>query len=83
MVRLMLVLGLVLSLAACGGSRTDGLSQADEETLEALLKPKGGGSGSQRKRNETQAEADKVAAEADKVAAEAAQAVAEADKVAS
>ena len=34
MVRLMLVLGLVLSLAACGGSRTDGLSKAEEQALQ-------------------------------------------------
>ena len=74
MVRLMLVLGLVLSLAACGGSRTDGLSQADEETLEALLDA--------AVAERAQAEADKVAAEADKVAAEADKVAAEADKAA-
>ena len=35
MVRLMLVLGLVLSLVACsGGSRTDGLSKAEEQALQ-------------------------------------------------
>ena len=67
MVRLMLVLGLVLSLAACGGSRTDGLSKSDEEALEARLEA---------------AEAERAAAEADKVAAEADKAAAEADKVA-
>ena len=37
MARLMLVLGLVLSLAACGGSRTDGLSKTDEQDLETRL----------------------------------------------
>ena len=74
MVRLMLVLGLVLSLAACGGSRTDGLSQADEETLEALLDA--------AVAERAQAEADKVAAEADKAAAEADKVAAEADKFA-
>ena len=62
MVRLMLVLGLVFSLAACGGSRTDGLSQADEETLEAQLDA---------------AETERAAAEAAQDRAEAAQAVAE------
>ena len=67
MVRLMLVLGLVLSLAACGGSRTDGLSMSEEETLEARLEA---------------AEAARAAAEAAKVVAEAAKAAAEADKVA-
>ena len=74
MVRVMLILGLVLSLAACGGSRTDGLSQADEETLEALLDA--------AVAERAQAEADKVAAEADRVAAEAAQAAAEAAQAA-
>ena len=67
MAPLMLVLGLVLSLAACGGSGTDGLSKAEEDDLEARVEA---------------AEADKVAAEADKVAAEADKAAAEADKVA-
>ena len=38
MVRLMVVLGLVLSLAACAGSsRTDGLSKAEEDALEARV----------------------------------------------
>ena len=37
MARMMLVLGLVLSLAACGGSGTDGLSKADEDALEARV----------------------------------------------
>ena len=74
MVRLMLVLGLVLSLAACGGSRTDGLSKADEEDLEARLEA--------AEAERDAAEADKVAAEADKVAAEADKVAAEADKVA-
>ena len=74
MVRLMLVLGLVLSLAACGGSRTDGLSQAEEEALEARLEA--------AEAERAAAEADKVAAEADKVAAEADKVAAEADKVA-
>ena len=74
MVRLMLVLGLVLSLAACGGSRTDGLSKADEEALQARLDA--------AEDERAAAEADKVAAEADKVAAEADKVAAEADKVA-
>ena len=81
MVRLMLVLGLVLSLAACGGSRTDGLSEADEETLEALLDA-AVAERAQAEADKVAAEAAQVAAEADKVAAEAAQAVAEADRVA-
>ena len=72
MVRLMLVLGLVLSLAACGGSRTDGLSKSDEEALEARLEA--------AEAERAAAEADKVAAEADKAAAEADKAAAEADK---
>ena len=74
MVRLMLVLGLVLSLAACGGSRTDGLSKSDEEALEARLEA--------AEAERAAAEADKVAAEADKVAAEADKVAAEADKAA-
>ena len=72
MVRLMLVLGLVLSLAACGGSRTDGLSMSEEDTLEARLEA--------AEAERAEAEAGKAAAEADKAAAEADKAAAEADK---
>ena len=81
MVRLMLVLGLVLSLAACGGSRTDGLSKADEEALEARLEA-AEAERAVAEADKVAAEADKAAAEADKVAAEADKAAAEADKVA-
>ena len=86
MVRLMLVLGLVLSLAACGGSRTDGLSKSDEEALEARLEAAEAERAAAEadkvaaEADKAAAEADKVAAEADKAAAEAAQAAAEADK---
>ena len=81
MVRLMLVLGLVLSLAACGGSRTDGLSKADEDALEARLEA-AEAERAAAEADKVAAEADKAAAEADKVAAEADKAAAEADKVA-
>ena len=81
MVRLMLVLGLVLSLAACGGSRTDGLSKSDEEALEARLEA-AEAERAAAEADKVAAEADKVAAEADKVAAEAAQAAAEAAQAA-
>ena len=81
MVRLMLVLGLVLSLAACGGSRTDGLSMSEEETLEARLEAAEAARAA-AEAAKVAAEADKAAAEADKVAAEAAKVAAEADKAA-
>ena len=81
MVRLMLVLGLVLSLAACGGSRTDGLSTSEEDTLEARLEA-AEAERAQAEAGKAAAEADKAAAEAAKVAAEAAKVAAEADKAA-
>ena len=81
MVRLMLVLGLVLSLAACGGSRTDGLSMSEEETLEARLEAAEAARAA-AEAAKVAAEADKAAAEAAKVAAEAAKVAAEADKAA-
>ena len=71
MVRLMLVLGLVLSLAACGGSRTDGLGKAQEEALQARVEA--------AETEQAKAEAQKAAAEADKAVAEAAKVVAEAE----
>ena len=74
MAPLMLVLGLVLSLAACGGSGTDGLSKAEEDDLEARVEA--------AEEDKVAAEADKAAAEADKVAAEADKAAAEMAKVA-
>ena len=78
MVRLMLVLGLVLSLAACGGSsRTDGLSKAEEEALQDLVDAAEAET-AKAVAARIQAEADKAKAEADKATAEADKATAEA-----
>ena len=67
MVRLMVVLGLVLSLAACAGSsRTDGLSKAEEEALQERVDA---------------AEAATLNAEAEKGIADAKAAIARADTV--
>ena len=71
MVRLMLVLGLVLSLAACGGSsRTDGLSKAEEAALEARL-AEAEAATLKAEAAIAQAELDKAKLEADKARAEA------------
>ena len=79
MFRLMLVLGLILSLAACSGSRTDGLSKADEAALEARL-AEAEAARLEAEAAKAQAELDKAQAEADRAQAEADKAQAEADK---
>ena len=77
MVRLMLVLGLVFSLAACSGSRTDGLSKADEAALEAQLEA-AVAARAEAEAEKAKAQAAKAQAEAEKAQAEAAKDAAEA-----
>ena len=81
MVRLMLVLALVLSLAACGGSRTDGLSKTEEQDLETRLEA-AEAARAQAEAEKAEAEAARAQAEVEEARAEAARAQAEAEKAA-
>lgn len=69
MVRLMLVVALALSLAACGGG-SDGLSRSEERELEALVAAAEAAK-AQAEAEKARAELEKAQAEADKAAAEA------------
>ena len=71
MVRLMLVVALALSLAACGGG-SDGLSRSEEKELEALV--------AAAEAAKAQADAARAEAEAARAEAEAARVQAEAEK---
>ena len=83
MVRLMLVLALVLSLAACGGSRTDGLSKTEEQDLETRLEAaeaaRAQAEVEKARAEDARAQAEALRAEAEAAAAEAEAARAEAE----